>query len=309
MITTHQSYVKRIQKLSKSRGKESTKTKALRLLFFSLFFTYTFLVVVNKLAFLTVNVENNEEEIMNDIVYYNRENKEVQKVKNNASERLEFVHISKTAGTTIEQQAYLSGINWGSCIWKKTHLCEGRYKKRHFPLNEDEIPFNFSGVPWHTPPHWLKPNPFKGVKTFTVVRNPYDRVISEYYCNHVGYRGDDKGKANVMNKWIRQKLSSPELMNKPHFLPQHYYVQNKLGENVIDHLVRYENLNQEFSELMKKYSLNITLANRANAPAKKTLSKANFTQKTINMINKIFKEDFELLGYSMMTSMKILKEK
>jgi hypothetical protein len=45
-------------------------------------------------------------------------------------------------------------------------------------LETDTIPYannNFTHAEkWHTPPHWFVDNPFKGMDTFTIVRNPYD---------------------------------------------------------------------------------------------------------------------------------------
>ena len=109
--------------------------------------------------------------------------------------KLEFVHITKTGGTAIEEAAARVGIVWGICHYERNQICFRQRADlgwpRVFPL-KPSLPFsNFTIEYWHTPPHWFHDNPYRGSDTFTVVRNPYDRYISEYYCKHFGYyRGE-----------------------------------------------------------------------------------------------------------------------
>merc|ERR1712032_1354125 len=76
------------------------------------------------------------------------------------------------------------------------------------------------GAPWHCPPMKYKGfkgrNRFQGVKTFTVVRNPYNRMVSDYYYYfnkhpkevHRNIRTgesapvDDLNDRDFLNEWI-----------------------------------------------------------------------------------------------------------
>ena len=67
---------------------------------------------------------------------------------------LKFIHITKCAGTSIED------------IGKKNDICWGRYHKE----------YNW----WHEPFINLKKSLKKKYDWFVVVRNPYTRILSEF---------------------------------------------------------------------------------------------------------------------------------
>ena len=48
-------------------------------------------------------------------------------------------------------------------------------------------------------------NPYETNILFTIVRNPYERCISEYYCPWSGNRNKD-ADVKEFNTWIRYKL-------------------------------------------------------------------------------------------------------
>ena len=116
----------------------------------------------------------------------NRKEKQVKKDAPFANRKLEFLHIPKNAGTTIEAAAGKVGITWGVCHFKQMSYCPG--------FNATKVPKNHNEPPepvWHYPIQYLnlftEENPYKGsgIDLFTVVRNPYDRMISEYYYKQV----------------------------------------------------------------------------------------------------------------------------
>ena len=235
---------------------------------------------------------------------------------------LEFVHITKTAGSAIEKAAGNVGIQWGACHWKyidsfgpgcrhgKSHR---KSVHRPYKPNQQKEFMGMGKEPWHNPTYWYEHNYFEGKALFCVVRNPYDRIVSEYYSKYGGYRGiNDKNDPNTLNDWIESNLHGMQTKEYKgsHKLPQHLYIWNKKGERVIaeDHVLRYETLNEDFDTLMEQYNLTAVklpdgdnIHERANA-RNRTISRLtvdNLSNITIALINEVYREDFRRLNYSM----------
>jgi hypothetical protein len=120
---------------------------------------------------------------------------------------LEFIHITKTGGTAIEVAGANVGIAWGLCHFERRKGmgagCQRpNWASKKLQVRTTVLP-DFHGELWHTPPTFFVNNPFQGKDTFAVVRNPYDRIVSEYYCPHYGYHRADGGDGGL--KWRMQK--------------------------------------------------------------------------------------------------------
>lgn len=217
--------------------------------------------------------------------------------------RLEFVHITKTGGSAIEKAAASAGLLWGACHYVSsprlgcTDPDIARFDRNEFlPLTRYQ-----TKEPYHVPLQYHVTNPFRHAATFTVVRNPYDRYVSEYYCEWAGYRGPDRDNPEKMNVFIQHQLRTRVPEDKTvHFLPQNQYVYHE-GKRYVDHILHYETLSEEFPKLMEYYNLNnIVLPNRDNANnSYRKLTVKDLYRSTIDLINMKAREDFVLFGYEM----------
>mmetsp|Transcript_43018 Transcript_43018/g.84553 ORF Transcript_43018/g.84553 Transcript_43018/m.84553 type:complete len:308 (+) Transcript_43018:2-925(+) len=219
-----------------------------------------------------------------------------------ATRRLEYVHITKTGGTAIEKAAIAAGIKWGCCHYLGDVHCNS---KPDFPIDYTDF--------WHYPPKLMNRFPSleeiygsDKVELFTVVRNPYDRAISEYYCKFAGYFGPDKENPRVMNRWIRQMISGLKKKKHHHYVNQVEYVYDEDGKQIIQYVLKFEdNLHIKFHKLMNKFNLAIYLPlkeedaiNARNLGAK--LSQKNLDKNSIQAINNYAHLDFKNFGYDMM---------
>lgn len=169
----------------------------------------------------------------------------------------------------------------------------------------------YQGEPWHCPPHWQLPNMFENVDTFVVVRNPYERVVSEYYCSSYGYKGPDPDLVETFQNWVTGNVSEVLTLIHGHMLPQNYYVYDENGLKVIDHILRYESLSEDFDALMKEYGIPVTLPskedskqifhtyNRKGVKDAKHMTVADLSPANIKLINEVYSRDFEFFGYQM----------
>jgi hypothetical protein len=207
--------------------------------------------------------------------------------------KLEFVHIPKTAGTSIEDLGNLYNYKWG----------------RHFKNYAITKPIK--GVSsWHN--HNFKKENEKTY--FTIVRNPYDRIISSY-------------KYRLLYNWSQLKVInditfSPEGFYKyidiitdiyqlnnnvinNHILPQYKFVynykpkKNKYAKKV-DHVIKLEdNLKGQLKILFKKYNTGINVDDLSyNNKSFKLLTKYDLNQKYLDKIYDFYETDFIKFKYN-----------
>lgn len=134
----------------------------------------------------------------------------------------EFVHITQTGGMAIVAAGARVGLTWGVCHFEHhaefgegCTLPDWGWPKAPSLVEENLIPQDYNGELWHTPPTWLQPNRYDGVPTFTVVRNPYERIISEYYSTYQGrnkfqYHQNDPSARKHRIKAMTARLADQE---------------------------------------------------------------------------------------------------
>jgi len=189
---------------------------------------------------------------------------------------LKFIHITKTAGTTIENDGKSIGIDWG-----RFHTEYGWWHKVANRIDQDVL----DKYDW-----------------FIVVRNPYDRVISEVHCfwNHGFSRNPmEKSKKNY-NEFIKKTMEymlsngatqygNPE---GDHWDRQHMYYTK--GCNI----VRFENLVEDFSKLMSKYNIALEIQTHVNMGGNRDyFDVSDITDSNILLINEVYHKDFEMFNY------------
>lgn len=263
--------------------------------------------------------------------------------QNTKNKRLEFVHITKTGGSAIEKAGSKDGIIWGACHYM--NITEVGCSAPDLPYIAPNYQSYALTSPWHTPPKLLKTYvdeekyPYNDSDLFVVIRNPYSRILSEYYCPWLGFQAKfrkdtvhdkDPNDPDVMNIWVtsmvarlsnametfndRKEGDLPTKQSKgmnedKYILAQKHYVNQAEyvfdgDEVVVKNLVHYENLATEFDALMKTYDINTSLPSKDKGGTytdknKGRLSHTDLDPETIALINKFAKPDFEKFGYQM----------
>jgi hypothetical protein len=208
---------------------------------------------------------------------------------------LKLVHITKTGGSALEHWGIKRGIRWG---WTWDEIKDPKYGS---PLLGPE--------PWHTPPQFFQQSPYDGYEMFTVVRDPYARMISEFRCPWNGYRIWDlpaRAAATVadLNDWILNKLNNESVARPPfihgHMLPQHLYIFGKNGERLIpeENVLRFENLGEDFASLMQRHNIAFDSLEHNNDSEMKHFNVEDLSQDAARRIEEEYREDFERLGYA-----------
>lgn len=193
---------------------------------------------------------------------------------------LEFIHIPKNAGTTIENIANERNIKWG------------RFKPEH-----KNTVLNKNCTYWHTPPKYFNNNSlYKKDETFCVIRDPYDRIVSEYK-----YRNDKKKHTpKNMNKWIHENLIPLNYVDggmNCHFIPQYDYIYDDNDKQTCHHILNFNNLSDDFNNMTKKYNIDLQLLeSRKDNKTVNSVTVNDLTDDTKQLIKTVYYKDFDILS-------------
>lgn len=187
-----------------------------------------------------------------------------------------FVHIPKTAGTSIEQFLRDRG---------KNHL-------DFFGVHNNRSLQHLTAI------ELKKIVPiYNTLYKFSMVRNPYDRLLSEYYWTNIPNMGHKYGKTKdqflqkVINIVINNKYF--EHRDNDHFIPQYNFVFNN-NELIVDEVFQYEKLKDATNYLKKKLGININFPYLNKTSATK---KDQWTDKQKEIIYKLYNKDFIIFRY------------
>jgi hypothetical protein len=118
-------------------------------------------------------------------------------------------------------------------------------------------------------------------------------MLSEYYCKWGGI-GKRPHTKEDMNRYLIDKINNRNLEGD-HYTEQYKYIDN----SATIHILHFENLNDDFMQLMKRYNIKIDSLEQTNA-GNKQYRTDDFNDELIHLINDVYKNDFELFGYNMM---------
>lgn len=224
----------------------------------------------------------------------------------NNKQILSFIHIPKNAGTSIEVLGNKYGYKWGhnSNAFKKYNITE-----------KSEILKDLAASSvWHIPPKFINNNKgfdvyFKNTIPFCVVRNPYSRIISEYNYYERIHKNIPPKDLNTFISEIQSKLDNDFCHFGCHLLPENEYTyvpindswEQQNEDNKQIEIIKFENLQKEFEQLMIKYQIPIKkkLPHKLKFDSSVTIN--DLTSKSIKIINNIYKDDFINFNYDLIS--------
>lgn len=144
-------------------------------------------------------------------------------------------------------------------------------------------------------------NTFDKIFKFCFVRNPWDKVASEFSFRCLTYQ-NDLTESSIFADWVELAYcrKDPRYYDWPKmFMPQLDWITDENGEIIVDFIGRFENLQNDFDEIcdrlnigrMKLPHLNIS-RNRSN-PSYQDF----YDHETKTIVEKWFKKDIEFFSY------------
>ena len=159
----------------------------------------------------------------------------------NHKDKFIFIHIPKCAGTSIEQSLFGKPyVDWDAerKIWKQ-HSTAAQIRE-YYCEN------------------------YNNYYSFTFVRNPWDKLVSDYFWIQRHLKIKDSFKNFLL---LRGKFKDPRLKYPPksrrtrydHIIPQCNFLLDDRDEVIVDFIGRFENIQSDFD----------TICDRINIPRKK----------------------------------------
>jgi hypothetical protein len=162
--------------------------------------------------------------------------------------RCVFVHIPKCAGQSVEA-AFLEdlGLTWETravlLLRQNDRPTIGPLRLAHLIARD------------YTRHHYLSHDLFTCYTTFAVVRNPWARAVSIYR-----YLDANESFSDFIENRLTQSLAAGEMdTNFWFFRPQIDYVTDAHGKIIVDRILNFENLGDEFERLSAEIGLKTKL--------------------------------------------------
>jgi len=192
---------------------------------------------------------------------------------------LNFLHIPKTAGSSMEVTGNKKGKHWG--MFDGRLNCDGLFHCPHHPLHSFHrcCPMrdgNACSI-WHTPPKQSKKlkDSYAQCETFCVVREPYSRFKSE----HLWQGGECSAAA--LKRTIDEKLEQIKkhpYLDDCHYVPQ---VEYWLKGEGCQHVIKFENLIADFAALVARFGFQAEVRLENSSPKCKLQEEIEEKQKEI----------------------------
>lgn len=151
----------------------------------------------------------------------------------------------------------------------------------------------------------LGPIEFGNVFKFTIVRNPWDRLVSAYFFLRNGGFGDRDRQFYHQNlaefenfeEFVLNWLTPENIKRWNHFRLQSDFLSTSNKEVDIDYLCFLESVDEDFQAIYDaKYWIDFKGLVRENR-SKHDDYRSYYTEETKNVVGKVYQKDIELFGY------------
>ena len=187
-----------------------------------------------------------------------------------------FIHIPKAAGTSVKQTLQLGGQGHPAWI----------YFAKNYPQK------------WR---HYLR---------FTIVRNPWDRVVSafsyakmknSYWHNPETFPHPDFEtlKDKSFTECCEMLVHQRNKLRHEAWHPQYAWLLAKQGEQeilAVNKVLHFETLDKDFAELCKTLNAEFDELPEIN-PSKRSHYKDYYDEHTRTLISQVYAKDIEIFGY------------
>ena len=196
-----------------------------------------------------------------------------------------FVHIPKTAGQSVEQ-VFVDDLDltWSSRdqlnLFFNDDPSFGPEQLAHLYAEEYVRLGHIDQDRWNS---YFK---------FAIVRNPYDRILSEF-------RYRKSRRTGPLFWFLRKHYRDDYLDMARHVVPQVRYLFDDKGNCLVDEIVKFEDLKEKMPAIFKRIFGDVRTLPRRNESenGRRRLTRHQLSKWNRKAIQKRYAEDFRMLGY------------
>ena len=140
---------------------------------------------------------------------------------------------------------------------------------------------------------------------FTIVRNPYSRLVSTYqFLKNGGYNERDRiwaknnlSRFNSFEDFVAGWLNEQTVWSYIHFVPQYNFISNRYDEIDVDFIGKFETLETDFIKICELADIQGKTLARHNIGQVSGNWRDYYTDEAKKIVYRVYKKDFDLLGY------------
>lgn len=188
----------------------------------------------------------------------------INKLRNQYLDDFVFIHINKTGGSSV-QRALNIPFEHDTALEKIARMGLKQWQKRY---------------------------------SFTVVRNPWDKVVSHYHYRILTNQTGLGEKPITFEEWVKRayKDQDPIYYNNPKmFMPNVGWIADEDGTILVNKVIRFENLGNEFESVSRELGLSASLPH--DKKSKHNHYSTYYNQQTLQIVADWFEPDIDAFGY------------
>lgn len=204
-----------------------------------------------------------------------------------------FVHIPKTAGTSVEAALGMHGVKADIGVkpyFNQTLDREHLYGRDAQHLTAEGLKAELNGL-------------FDSYFKFAVVRNPWDRLVSTCAWSDQKWFKGQALEPSEFERIVRRLYaasrdprSAQALLASTHFRPQFLYLVDRELRPLVDYVARYENLTEDWATICSRLKLGAALPSRMQSHHRPY--QEYYSDETRAMVGELYSRDASMFSYA-----------